>query len=727
MFTKSNIVLPHNYDEYKDKINQDNFNNKKYNEIFLCNNKNNCKPPSKILEDKIKFKNSIFDEVTLLEEKKGNNIYDYQSGFILNSYFTNNMCVNNNCCILPCDNSNCITKNIFNIMILCCNLVYSLINQTRVSINDYFYSTDLIDELCFMYTLNNNDDDLNKKILDILEQYYKIIFNIIIFFSSETSDDNINNYVKIHLNFLNQNLSNFLNGKDITVNEFNTSEDKRLINLLKLFKNYYNNFINNKKLNYFEKIQKITVDDYINYFEEAYKIIKEILNNNFNDFYSNVYIYNYNNNNYLSKIIKLRTYLLLMFIYKIRFINLNDVDDKGGRQAEFFISNVLRDFYNYYYIDNKFISNDNTIIKIIYKDIILKELLQYNFYTKNYNLNNRLLLKKILNELLQYYNESYYNREKIDLIKLFKNNIIPLIIYANNNIITLEFYDNNNELKERFIPFEKMYNINECSYNEVRTSNGKIGGDLIYLHECYTNNTLNSNSICIIVDSKAYQDSSYIFKYKIDKTIIQCYLYAQYVKKCYKDHIYNYNNEINLYLCAVNPIYGSYYVYKYNDIEKMYIIKEEKKKKTHNSLNSYLNDNYINTSYNSNKCTDDDTNKCTDDNTEINNNCNAKNKLVMLTLPPKIRKEIEEKQENTINLYKNKLRELLKTISLQGNTKQKKKEFFLKIIKKKQIKNEINKCINILKHLIGNKQLINIINEEIKTNLSINDLNMIVE
>ena len=137
MFKKYNIVSRHDYN----KDNQDNFiNNKKYDEIFLCNSKN-CKSPSKILEDKIKFKNSIFDKVIFLEEeeKKGNNKYNYQNGFILNSYFTNNTCVNNNCCILPCNNSNCITKNIFNIMILCCNLVYSLINQTRVSINDYFY------------------------------------------------------------------------------------------------------------------------------------------------------------------------------------------------------------------------------------------------------------------------------------------------------------------------------------------------------------------------------------------------------------------------------------------------------------------------------------------------------------------------------------------------------------------------------------------------------------
>ena len=270
MFTKSNIVYP-----TKDE---------NYNEIFLCNNnKKNCNPPSKILEDKIKFKNSIFDEVTLLEEKKkGNNIYDYQRGFILNSYFTNNMCVNNNCCILPCDNSNCITKNIFNIMILCCNLVYSLINQTRVSINDYFYSTDLIDELCFMYTLNNNDDDLNKIILDILEQYYKIIFNIIIFFSSETSDDNINNYVKIHLNFLNQNLSDFLKGnyiKQKKKNNINTHDDNILIQYLNNFKYFYFLYKNNKKLNYLEKIQKITADDYINYFEKAYIIIKELLDN----------------------------------------------------------------------------------------------------------------------------------------------------------------------------------------------------------------------------------------------------------------------------------------------------------------------------------------------------------------------------------------------------------------------------------------------------------------
>lgn len=711
MFTKSDIVLPHNYDENKDENNKDNYES--YNEILLCN-KNKCKPPSKILEDKIKFKNSIFDKVTLLkeEEKKGNNKYNYQSGFIFNSYFTNNICDNNNsCCILPCNNSKCITKNIFNIMILCCNLVYSLINQTRVSINDYFYSTDLIDELCFMYTLNNNKISLNEKILNILKQYYTLIFKLIINFSSETSNTKLDDYVRINLNFLNQNLSNFLNGKDIPVNEFNTNEDKRLIILLNLFKTYYNSPFNNKKeLNYFEKIQKITADDYINYFENAYNIIKVLLNNNFNDFYINVYLYNYNNNNYLSNLINLRTYLLLMFIYKIRFISLNDVDDKGGRQAEFFISNVLRDFYNYYYIDNKFNSNDNTIIKIIYKDIILKELLQYNFYTKSYKLNN----KTILNKLLQYNN----------FTKSYKlNNIIPLIIHANNNIITLEYYDNNNKLKERFIPFEKMYNINECSYNQVRNSNGKIGGDLIYLHECYTNNTLNINSICIIVDSKAYQDSSYIFDYKIDKTIIQCYLYAQYVKKCYKDHIYNDNN--NLYLCAVNPIYGSYYVYKYNDIENMCIIDLTKVKNSPISLNSYLTfNNYIKNTSNNNSNI-----KCTDD--TINNQCNATDdKIVIYTLPQKIQKEIKEKQLFTIKFYQNKLLELLKNNSLKEIKTEKEKNFFLKKIKDNpKLKNKINDYINILKNLIGNRQIIKIINNEINNEikLSKDDLNMIIE
>ena len=710
MFTKSDIVLPHNYDENKDENNKDNYES--YNEI-LCN-KNKCKPPSKILEDKIKFKNSIFDNVTFLEENKGNSIYDYQSGFILNSYFTNNMCVNNNCCILPCDNSNCITKNIFNIMILCCNLVYSLINQTRVSINDYFYSTDLIDELCFMYTLNNNKISLNEKILNILKQYYTIIFKLIINFSSETSNTKLDDYVRINLNFLNQNLSNFLNGKDITVNEFNTSEDKHLIILLNLFKTYYNSPFNNKKeLNYFEKIQKITADDYINYFENAYNIIKVLLNNNFNDFYINVYLYNYNNNNYLSNLIKLRTYLLLMFIYKIRFISLNDVDDKGGRQAEFFISNVLRDFYNYYYIDNKFNNNYNTIIKIIYKDIILKELLQYNFYTKNYPLNDIEFLK----ELSQKYNtESRKDIQNFDLLNRFlnNNNIIPLIIYANNNIITLEYYDNN-KLKERFIPFEKMYNINECSYNQVRNSNGKIGGDLIYLHECYTNNTLNSNSICIIVDSKAYQDSSYIFDYKIDKTIIQCYLYAQYVKKCYKDHIYNDNN--NLYLCAVNPIYGSYYVYKYNDIENMCIIDLTKVENSPIPLNNYLNkNNYINNNNNSNiNCTDD---------TKINNQCNADyDKIVIYTLPQKIQKEIEQNTEmkrKKINSYKKKIIKLLKEMKEMKEMKRKKG-----IKEKELIKiNLIKQNIDYLNKLIGMNEIKKFL---LKNNITEQDLEMNVE
>lgn len=612
MFTKYELTIPDKNDKYYDII-------KGY------------KPPSKILEES-SLKKNYFTKII------------ENTNFILSDDFTNNG-LKDNKNILPCNDSNCITNNIFNIMILCCNLVYSLINQTRVNILDYFYTTNLIEELCIIYTLLKESSNIENELFfdyieNIIKQYYSIMFDFIKQHSNDKIDDSINNDVNSKLGFLNTSLKEYLSN-DISIsdelgnlviklntflynyiniishelltllkslnkflkkyidissdddlielinlnelinlekslNKFRESKNNKsiwdndlieLINLIKIInlktslnklkqlindnndikKKLDNNFIITTKIdntfinndnndNIYLKIQNITVDDYTNYFINAYKIITEILrNNNFNTFYANIYIYNYNNIDVIN-LIKLRTYLILMFIYKIRFINLHDVDDKGGRQAEFFISNVLRDFYNYYYIDNKFDKTTNiTNIKKNYINI-LKNILQYNFfYTKTYS---------------------------------YKN----INIHANNNIITLEYFDNINI--ELFRPFEKMYNINECSYsdNNININNGKIGGDLIYLHECYSKDnsnkySLNSNSICIIVDSKAYQDNKFYTENKIDKTILQCYLYAQYVKKCYKENIYtDSNNKINLYLSVVNPIYGSYYVYNYGTV-----------------------------------------------------------------------------------------------------------------------------------------------------------------
>lgn len=579
MFTKNDFTLPNDKEDYND---------------IIC--KNGCKSPSSILSSKIIFTNPLYDEQ--LENKiKSDGTQSKQKSscnFIKSEFFTNNHCTDNKIdCILPCNNSKCITKNIFNIMILCCNLVYSLINQTRVNIHNYFYNTNLIEELCIVYTLLkyqgtfievdyydkkintieliNNTKKQYKKIKEIIIQYYSIINLLNIKFCNYASDDKLNEYVDNNLSFLNTNLLSFINNSIISSNYKNSKDLSSDENI------YINNLINSliislkqlKELNdntklfneqkikeLYKYIQKVTVNDYINYFEKAYKIIKKLLKNDFNTFYKNIYKYNYDNTN-LIKLIKLRTYLLLMFTYKIRFISLDDVDDKGGRQAEFFISNVLRDFYNYYYIDydNKFNSSvDIDNIKKEYKNILIK-LLQYNFYTE----------KKIYNHIS---------------------------IIANDNIITLEYYKDN--ILELFRPFEKMYNINECSNNHIGGNNGKIGGDLIYLHECYTKDntkdtySLNNNSICIIVDSKAYQDIKFMTDHIVDKTIIQCYLYAQYVRKCYSENIYDDNN---LYLSVVNPIYGSYYVYKYNYIKNTFMKTKIENNKT---VAEYLIDNKYN-------------------------------------------------------------------------------------------------------------------------------------
>lgn len=579
MFTKNDFTLPNDKEDYND---------------IIC--KNGCKSPSSILSSKIIFTNPLYDEQ--LENKiKSDGTQSKQKSscnFIKSEFFTNNNCTDNKIdCILPCNNSKCITKNIFNIMILCCNLVYSLINQTRVNIHNYFYNTNLIEELCIVYTLLkyqgtfidvdyydkkintieliNNTKKQYKLIKEIIIQYYSIINLLNIKFCNYASDDKLNEYVDNNLSFLNTNLLSFINNSIISSNYKNSKDLSNDENI------YINNLINSliislkqlKELNdntklfneqkikeIYKYIQKVTVNDYINYFEKAYKIIKKLLKNDFNTFYKNIYKYNYDNTN-LIKLIKLRTYLLLMFTYKIRFISLDDVDDKGGRQAEFFISNVLRDFYNYYYIDddNKFNSSvDTDNIKKEYKNI-LKKLLQYNFYTE----------KKIYNHIS---------------------------IFANDNIITLEYYKDN--ILELFRPFEKMYNINECSNNHIGGNNGKIGGDLIYLHECYTKDntkdtySLNNNSICIIVDSKAYQDIKFMTDHIVDKTIIQCYLYAQYVRKCYSENIYDDNN---LYLSVVNPIYGSYYVYKYNYIKNTFMKTKIENNKT---VAEYLIDNKYN-------------------------------------------------------------------------------------------------------------------------------------
>lgn len=570
MFTKYELTIP--------KKNPD-----EYTRMLSCKY---CKSPSRILQSNITIKNPLYTND--IKNGNRNNIRK----FILSDDFTNNHCTDNkNDCILPCnDDQKCITKNIFNIMILCCNLTYSLINQTRVNIFDYFYTTNLIEELCIVYTLLNKYtyNEIAKKIEEIIKQYYSIMFKLIYNHADDKTDNPLNNEVSRKLFFLNTSLKKFIksNENDDLINFIenknpnrilikflkenqlnsenlvnfltrnyilNNNDDIDIINLinnlyvLKKLLLFYSNDENNFIKDIYLKIQQVTVDHYINYFEEAYKIIKNLLENDFNTFYKNIYKYDYNNIDVIN-LIKLRTYLLLMFTYKIRFISLNDVDDKGGRQAEFFISNVLRDFYNYYYIDNKLNNIDPYNIKIKYKEI-LKNILQYNYlYTEIF-------------EDIYIYENTYMN------------------IYANNNIITLEYYTKNKNIIELFRPFEKMYNINECSYNNVKNKNdGKIGGDLIYLHQqsyFYNNNILdksiNSNSICIIVDSKAYQDITFNTKNKIDKTIIQCYLYAQYVKECYKNNIYtDTNNKINLYLSVVNPIYGSYYVYDYNYVN--YII-----------------------------------------------------------------------------------------------------------------------------------------------------------
>jgi hypothetical protein len=530
----------------------DNYNDYDYTKIIKKTDK---KSPSNILSEKIKF-NKTLSNIHLKNKlnKKGEETTRLNfSYFINNDNYTNDISDN-----ILCNNyDNCLTRNIFNIMCLCCNLTYSLVNQTRVNIIDYFYTTNLIEELCIYYTLNDNssiryytrDQNVNTMILQIIKIYYSIMNNIKNLYAEDSDDKYINEHVKMYLNFLITDLKTFIKSKEIKeisdtpkksnistktiktyVNEIN--EINSLIFALNEFKseiqrtkiiNEYN--INNLYLN---KIQNINTDHYKNFFKNAYNIIYDLVNpnkpNEFNINYKKIYTYNYPEI-IIDKLIKLRTYLLLMFIYRIRFINLDDVDDKGGRQAEFFISVILRDFYNYFYIDNIKSIDDKTKsdIKEIY-DNILVNLLTFHFY----------------NDI----NEESNN----------------FIFYVYNNTITIKYINGNDS--EIFRPFEKMFNIKECSHNKITGSNGNIGGDLIYLHECYTNNQINDQSICIIIDSKAYQDSTYITDNKIDKTIIQCYLYSQYVKECYKNNIFN----NNIYLCVVNPIYGSYYVYDYNNV-----------------------------------------------------------------------------------------------------------------------------------------------------------------
>lgn len=545
--------------------------------------KNDKKTPSNIITDKITFDNLLY-KYTIPDRiinNKASNQKDMKT-FILSNEYTNN--INSN--IIPCNNDNCLTRDIFNIMCLCCSLTYYLINQSRVNIFDYFYTTNLIEELCIYYTLKSEIkvyQTINKEIEDIISLYYQIMNRIQNMYSSDSTDTKINKFVKNNLFcFLNTNLNSFLNDKE-DINKNNecdkpnkpNKDEKIILELIERLKILLNNLKKNYKdnLNIFitkTKIQKINYNNYINYFNSAYEIIKKIIiNNDFDNIYLNIYKYDYThiyNDVNIYDLIKLRTYLLLMFMYKLRFISFNDVDDKGGRQAEFFISHVLRDFYNYYYIDKNNIING--AIKEKYTEL-LTELLQYNFY------NNK------------------------EIITLPNNNYIA--IYAYDNIITLEYKNGN--ILERFRPFEKMLNINECSNNKIGGKNGDIGGDLIYLHELYElpesseleNDEVTSSSICIIVDSKAYQDSSFITEHKIDKTIIQCYLYAQYIKKCYTKNIYyNDNNDNNLYLSVVNPVYGSYYVYKYKEVEEwlnntsINIDKQERKPK----LNEYLKENY---------------------------------------------------------------------------------------------------------------------------------------
>lgn len=532
----------------------DNYNDYDYTKIIKKTDK---KSPSNILSEKIKFDKTL-SNIYLKNKlnKKGEETTRLNfSYFINNNDYTNNVNSNASDIIIPC-NDNCLTRNIFNIMCLCCNLTYSLVNQTRVNIIDYFYTTNLIEELCIIYTLNDDNSsnryetraqlDLTTYLLEIIKTYYSIMNKIKNLYAEDSDDKYINEHVKMYLNFLITDLKtfiksntidkisyipiksniykNFVKTYDNEINDINS-----LIIALNNFKNFIQrtNIITESYINdlYLNKIQNINTYNYKYIFKNAYNIIYDLINHNeFNDNYKKIYTYNYPVN-VIDKLIKLRTYLLLMFIYRIRFINLDDVDDKGGRQAEFFISVILRDFYNYFYIDNIKLIDDKTKsdIKEIYDNILIN-LLTFHFY----------------NDI----NEASDN----------------FIFYVYNNTITIKYINGNDS--EIFRPFEKMFNIKECSHNKITGSNGNIGGDLIYLHECYTNNQINDQSICIIIDSKAYQDSTYITDNKIDKTIIQCYLYAQYVKECYKNNIFN----DNLYLCVVNPIYGSYYVYDYNNV-----------------------------------------------------------------------------------------------------------------------------------------------------------------
>lgn len=537
--------------------------------------KNEKSPSNIISENIIEWKNPLHENLPNKILQSGR-IAKYQKDFkkfIFDTEYTNNINSNK---IIPCNgDDNCLTRDIFNIMCLCCSLTYYLVNQSRVNIFDYFYTTNLIEELCIyytLYTLNYNEissqNDLIELIENIISLYYQIMYTKQDEFSTEQTDDKLNEFVKTKLNFLNTNLEIFLKDDSYIYKVNDNSSIDKLIDLLNILKDELNKniFFRNKFISK-EKIQKIKDNDYIKYFKSAYNIIYNfITNSNYDNIYKDIYIYNYTYETI--NLIKLRTYLLLMFMYKMRFINLSDVDDKGGRQAEFFISNVLRDFYNCYYIDKNILNDED---KNNIKDTYLK------------------ILKNLL---IQYY---YNNFIKINLSN---NNIVH--IYVQNNIITLEYI--HGYILERFRPFEKMLNINECSNYKIGGMPGEIGGDLIYLHELYElpesrelkYDTLTSSSICIIVDSKAYQDSSFVTEYKIDKTIIQCYLYAQYVKECYTKNIWNKNNNNdNLYLSVVNPVYGSYYVYKYNDVENYLnqeIIYKKDKKNIPTMLTEYLKD-----------------------------------------------------------------------------------------------------------------------------------------
>ena len=89
MFRKYELTIP------EKKLNE-------YLNMLKCNNNDvntKCIPPSGILQSNITFEYPLFIDIT-------NGYGNKSSNFILSDYFTNNNC------ILPCNDDQCITKNI---------------------------------------------------------------------------------------------------------------------------------------------------------------------------------------------------------------------------------------------------------------------------------------------------------------------------------------------------------------------------------------------------------------------------------------------------------------------------------------------------------------------------------------------------------------------------------------------------------------------------------------